>query len=145
MFHVKHCMNKQELDILYKLAYKSFKNNEVPVGSIVIYNGKIIGKGCNDRQKQNYVCGHAEINAINEAEHYMNDWRLNDCILISTLMPCEMCKSVIKESRISKVYYIIDQSNHEQEIPENYEYSDVSDDYYNKLLDLLNQFFKNLR
>ena len=96
------------IDDLYELVIKSNELNEIPVGAIVIHNNKIIGRGYNDRQNSCFVCGHAEINAIKEAEQYINDWRLNNCILISTLYPCELCQKVIEEARIDNVYYIFD-------------------------------------
>lgn len=136
MFHVK-----QYDDILYKLALKSYKKDEIPVGSIVIYKDKIIGKGYNNRQSKNNVCGHAEINAILNAEKKIKDWRLNDCIIISTLKPCNMCYEIIKESRINKIYYILDQKN--------INYNDnsvkkinIDDNKYKKLINL---FFESKR
>ena len=57
-------ITEEDFKILYKLALKSFKNGEIPVGSIVKYDNKIIGTGFNTKQKQHDVCGHAEINAI---------------------------------------------------------------------------------
>lgn len=131
------------LDELLELVKKSYDLNEVPVGAIVIYNDKIIGKGFNNRQSTANVCGHAEINAIIEAEKYINDWRLNNCILISTLHPCKMCQQIIEESRIDKVYYLI-----EQKEVENPKYKQI---YFpgNKLFTDINNiflsFFKNIR
>ena len=130
-------------ELLYKLVLKSYKNNEIPVGSIVIYNNKIIGKGYNTRQKTNYVCGHAEVNAIKDAEKYINDWRLDNCILISTLKPCNMCSSIIKESRIDRIYYLFDQDKVLNE--DNYNKIDYNDKYTELIEDLFSDFFKNIR
>ena len=132
------------LEILYKLAYKSYKKDEIPVGSIVVYKGKIIGKGFNNRQKSHFVCGHAEINAIKQAEKFLGDWRLNDCELYSTLKPCNMCNEVIRSSRINKVYYLIDQdkSYYKTDI---YKKIAVNNDIFQKITDLMSNFFKNLR
>ena len=106
---MKQTNNFEEyIDILYELVLKSSELDEIPVGAIVINNSKIIGKGFNNRQSSCDVCGHAEINAIKDAEKQLKDWRLNECILISTLYPCDLCQSVIKESRIKDVYYIFD-------------------------------------
>ena len=132
------------MDILYNLAYKSYKNKEVPVGSIVVYKNKIIGKGYNNRQKSHFVCGHAEINAIKQAEKKLCDWRLNDCILISTLKPCDMCYEVIKTSRIEKVYYLIDQDNLNYN-DEKFEKISLNDAKIEEFNSLLSTFFKNLR
>ncbi len=129
-------------ELLYKLVLKSYKNNEIPVGSLVIYNDKVIGKGYNTRQKSHFVCGHAEINAIKQAEKYLNDWRLDNCIIISTLKPCNMCSSIIKESRLDKVYYILDQDG-----VNDYNYIKInSNNHYIELINnLLNEFFKKMR
>ena len=130
------------MKILYKLVLKSYKKNEIPVGSIVILGEKVIGKGYNTRQSRHDVCGHAEINAIKQASNYIKDWRLDDCILISTLKPCNMCTSVIKESRIKKVYYFYDQPN-----SFNNDYIKICSNskYYEQIDLLFNDFFKKMR
>jgi len=128
---------------LLKLVKKSYKMNEIPVGALVIYNNKIIGKGFNNRQTTFNVCGHAEINAIKEAEKRIKDWRLNECILITTLKPCKMCNEVINSSRISKVYYIFDQNN----IKYDNKFIKINYNDYNieQIKVLFNNFFKELR
>ena len=131
-------------EILYKLVHKSYKKKEIPVGAIIVYNNKIIGKGYNNRQSKHNVLGHAEINAINQASKYIKDWRLNNCILITTLKPCSMCSEVIKTSRISKVYYLIDQNNVNYDCS-NYFQINIDDNYFKKIDELFNNFFKNLR
>ena|SRR5574344_1861314 len=113
MFHVKH-MN-QIIKKLYQLALKSYRHQEMPVGAIVLYKDKIVGVGCNNRQKKHNVCGHAEINAIIQAEKKLKDWRLNECVLISNLEPCRMCTKVIMEARIKQVFYIIPSNNTKHE------------------------------
>lgn len=130
------------MPLLYKLVLKSYKNGEIPVGSIVIYNDKVIGKGYNTRQSSYNVCGHAEINAIKQAEKSLKDWRLDNCILVSTLKPCNMCSSVINESRIDKVYYLFDQDGI---INNNFIKIDSNSEYKNKINELFNDFFKKMR
>lgn len=142
MFHVKHIDDKYN-KILYKLAYKSFKNKEIPVGAIIIYNNKIIGKGYNNRQCTNDVCGHAEIMAIKKAEKSIGDWRLNDCILISTLKPCKMCTEIIRESRIKYVYYYVDQNDSNNE--KKFKKINDCEEFVNKYMKIFNNFFKSLR
>ena len=132
------------LKLLYKLTLKSNKLNEIPVGAIVIFNNKIIGQGFNDRQKTHNVCGHAEINAIKQAEKFIKDWRLNDCILISTLKPCNMCTEVINAARIRTVYYLIDQETLNNDY-ENYKKLDYNSEYITKIKDIFNESFKKLR
>ena len=134
----------EKLKVLYKLTLKASKLDEIAVGAIVILNDKVIGKGFNNRQKTHNVCGHAEINAIKQAEKYVKDWRLNDCVLISTLKPCNMCAEVINTSRIKEVYYLIDQdvSNNNQT---NYQQLQLNNTYINKITKLFNESFKKLR
>ena len=94
----------KELD---KLIKKALKRDESPVAALIVYNGKIISKGYNRRNKSNMTTDHAEIIAINTANKKMHSWRLNKCTLYVTLEPCEMCKSVIAESRIENVYFFL--------------------------------------
>ena len=128
-----------------KLAKKSLKNSDVPIGAIIVKNGIIIGKGYNTREKLENILGHAEINAINMASKKLNNWNLSGCELYVTLKPCNMCMEVIKQSRISKVYYLVDKlpskREFEQTIIEKYNNNDMNDEY----LELLQSFFKNLR
>ena len=90
-----------------KEAKKAFKKNEVPVGAVIVRNGKILAKSHNDRQKKHKVTGHAEINAILRAENKIKDWRLDDCEMFVTLAPCKMCSAIIKEVRIKNTYYLL--------------------------------------
>ena len=128
---------------LYKLVLKSYKLNEIPVGALVLHNNKVIGKGYNNRQTSYNVCGHAEINSIMSAEKKIKDWRLNDCVLICTLKPCDMCGEIIKTSRIDKVYYIIEQDDVNNY--NNYIKLNDENEYINKIHYLFKESFKKLR
>ena len=99
-------MNKY-IDKLFELADKAEKIKDIPVGAIVVKNNEIIGEGYNNRVLTNDPTGHAEINAIKNACDYIGDWRLSGCDLYVTLEPCDMCLSVIKESRIDNVYFLL--------------------------------------
>lgn len=96
------------LKIALKEALIAFNKNEVPVGAVIVKNGKILAKAHNKKEKQNDVLSHAEILAIKKASKKIGDWRLKDCVMYVTLKPCSMCLSVIKQSRISKVFYILE-------------------------------------
>lgn len=89
----------------YKQAYKAFKNNEIPVGCIIIRDNKIIAKSYNKREKNNKTIGHAEIIAIIKANKKLKNWRLENCIMYVTMEPCMMCCGAIEQSRIKKVVY----------------------------------------
>ena len=97
-------MKKEFIDKIYDLALESYKIDEIPVGAIIVRNGKIIAEGINNREKDNSVIGHAEINAIEKACQVVGDWRLDDCEMYVTLEPCPMCASAIQQSRIKKIY-----------------------------------------
>lgn len=88
-----------------KKAKKAFKINEIPVGCIITCDNKIISRGYNQRNKKNNVLYHAEIIAINRACKKLNDWRLENCILYSTLEPCAMCAGAILQARIEKIVF----------------------------------------
>lgn len=105
-------MNKKHIKQIIKLAEKSLISEDFPVGAIVVKDDKIIGKGYNKRNETNITYDHAEVLAIKSANKKLKSWRLNDCDMYVTLEPCEMCKKIIIESRINKVYYLI--SKHEE-------------------------------
>ena len=101
-------INDNILKIIKAGAEEAFNNNEIPVSCVIVdQQGNIISKGINDRQSTNNLLGHAEINAIVEAERKLGDWRLDGYNMIVSLEPCEMCSSVIRESRLDKVFYIV--------------------------------------
>ena len=84
-------------------AMKAAKINEVPIGCVIVYDGKIIGRGYNRRNTDKTTLGHAEITAIKKASRYMQDWRLEGCTLYVTLEPCQMCAGAIIQARIPRV------------------------------------------
>ena len=84
-------------------AKKAYKLNEVPIGCVIVYEGKVIGRGYNRRNTDKTSLGHAEITAIKKASRYMNDWRLENCTLYVTLEPCQMCAGAIVQARIPRV------------------------------------------
>ena len=93
------------MNLAYKEALKAYNKKEIPVGVVIVKDNKVISKAYNLRDSKNIVTKHAEIIAIEKANKKINNWRLLDCVLYTTLEPCEMCDSVIKESKIKKVIY----------------------------------------
>lgn len=89
----------------YKEACKAYKNDEVPVGAVIVKDNKIIARACNKKELVNDPCGHAEILCIKKASKKINDWYLKDCEMYVTLEPCVMCVGAIINARISKVYF----------------------------------------
>lgn len=100
-------MDNKFFDIAFNEAYKSFHNNEIPVGAVIVKNGKVISTAHNNKEKSKCVLDHAELIAIREASKILNNWRLIDCDIYVTLEPCEMCASAIKQSRIKNIYSAI--------------------------------------
>jgi tRNA(adenine34) deaminase len=88
-----------------ELAFLAKENNEVPVGAVVVLNGKIIGEGRNKTIENIDPSSHAEIVAIKQACKFLGNYRLVDCELYSSLEPCIMCCGAIIHARIKKVYF----------------------------------------
>ena len=86
-----------------KLAKKAADNGDVPIGCIIVYDGKVIGRGYNRRNKDKQSLAHAEIMAIKKASKYIGDWRLEECTMYVTLEPCQMCAGAIVQARIPRV------------------------------------------
>ncbi|NMB26615.1 MAG: tRNA adenosine(34) deaminase TadA [Tissierellia bacterium] len=84
-------------------AYKAFSTYEVPIGAVIVHNGKVIGKGYNKRETLKDPLAHAELIAIKEASNYLGGWRLIDCTMYVTLEPCAMCAGAIMNSRIERL------------------------------------------
>jgi tRNA(adenine34) deaminase len=83
----------------------AFAVDEVPVGAIVVYQNKIIGRGFNQRENNHRITGHAEIIAMEEASQLLKSWRLTNCTLYVTLEPCLMCTGALIQSRIERIVY----------------------------------------
>lgn len=98
-------MNMQEkyMKEALKQAKKAYKLGEVPIGCVIVFKDKIIGRGYNRRNTDKNTLSHAEITAINRASKVIGDWRLEDCTLYVTLEPCQMCSGAIVQARISEV------------------------------------------
>lgn len=84
-------------------AKKAAALGEVPIGCVIVYQDKIIGRGYNRRNTDKNTLAHAEITAINKASKVIGDWRLEDCTLYVTLEPCQMCAGAIVQARIPQV------------------------------------------
>lgn len=89
----------------YKEALKALSKDEVPVGAIIVKDGKIITRAHNSKQNCNLSIGHAEILAIMKANKKLHSWHLDDCIMYVTLEPCAMCAGALIQSRIKKIVY----------------------------------------
>ena len=84
-------------------ARKAYALGEVPIGCVIVYQDRIIGRGYNRRNTDKSTLAHAEITAIRKASKEMGDWRLEECTLYVTLEPCQMCSGAIVQARIPRV------------------------------------------
>ena len=86
-------------------AQKAFDEGEVPIGAVVVKEGRIIGRGYNRIEATNDATAHAEVLAIGAASNALEDWRLNECTLFVTLEPCIMCLGASLQSRVDRIVY----------------------------------------
>ena len=84
-------------------AKKAYRLGEVPIGCVIVYEGKVIGRGYNRRNTDKNTLCHAEITAIRRASKVIGDWRLEGCTMYVTLEPCQMCAGACVQSRIDRV------------------------------------------
>ena len=96
---------KNWMEEALNMAKRAYKKNEVPIGAVVVKDGKIISKAYNQREKKQNAIKHAEIIAIDKACKKLKSWRLDGCTLFVTLEPCPMCSGAICNARIDKVVY----------------------------------------
>lgn len=138
-------MDTEIFNILMENTNKSLENNDVPVGAVIVKDGKFLAFGYNTREKDQNVLGHAEINAILEAQKILNNWNLSGCDLYVTLVPCSMCLEIIKQSRIDNIYYLLDKPASKKEFYKTKMQKINDASYENKYADILSDFFKKLR
>lgn len=94
-------------------AKKAYKIGEIPIGCVIVRNEKIISKTHNLKEKKHSALCHAEILGIKKVSSKLKKWRLNDCEMYVTMQPCPMCASAIKQSRIRKIYYGVENPNND--------------------------------
>lgn len=114
LFHVKHIrknvnqLNKEYMKIAVEESNQAALEGEIPVGAVIVKDNIIIAKSHNMKEQLKCCTKHAEILAIESANSLLNDWRLNDCEMYVTMEPCIMCCGALIQSRISKIYYLVD-------------------------------------
>lgn len=133
------------MENLIEIACKSLSSGDVPVGAVIKKDENIIAISYNTREREQNVLGHAEINAIFEAQKKLNNWNLNGCELYVTLKPCSMCLEVIKQARIDKVYYLLDKPSFKHEYNKTTLEKINNNDEEKKYVEILNEFFKKIR
>ena len=135
------------MNMAYEEAMKSYKLNEIPVGCVIVKDSVVISKAHNSKEKFKNSIMHAELLAVDKACRFINDWRLDDCELYTTLAPCMMCMGAIVESRIKTVYYGTNNKNEQMyDIDKlksrNFNIINLNDERCSKIL---SDFFKNRR
>lgn len=98
-------MENEFMQAALDCAAKALKKGEVPIGAVVVSNGKIISLGYNKRTKKQIATAHAEIEAIEKACKKLKSWRIPECEIYVTLEPCPMCMGAMLNARIKKVYF----------------------------------------
>lgn len=86
-------------------ARRAHAKDEVPVGAVIVLDGKILARGHNVREEKQSVLGHAELEAIARATKKTGSWRLEDCDVYVTLEPCAMCAAALQQARVRRVFY----------------------------------------
>ncbi|WP_057832092.1 tRNA adenosine(34) deaminase TadA [Colwellia sp. TT2012] len=107
---LNQAVQQRQLDLsfmqrAFELAQQAEQHDEIPVGAVVVYQGKIIAEGFNQSIMLNDPSSHAEMNAIRQAGTFLNNYRLLDCTLYVTLEPCPMCAGLLVHSRIKRLVY----------------------------------------
>jgi len=100
-------MNRHEeyMKIALSLAQEARKNGEIPVGVIIVVNGEIVAKACNEKEIRGDATAHAEILALQRAAKQVGHWRLSDATMYVTLEPCSMCAGAMVQARLGKLVY----------------------------------------
>jgi len=137
-------MEDKYIDILLKLSQKAYKKNEIPVSCIIVSNNKIIAKAYNKKNLLNNALFHAEIICLQKAYKKLKRWNLSDCIMYVSLEPCDMCKLLIEESRINRVYYILNKGSKTNKYNKT-QYERMYVCGVSQFSELMNSFFKKIR
>lgn len=98
-------MDKKFMKAALRCAEKALEEGEVPIGAVVVCDGKVISRGHNRRTKKQIATAHAEIEAIEKACRKLKSWRIPECEIYVTLEPCPMCMGAMLNARIKKVYF----------------------------------------
>lgn len=137
-----------------KEARKAYQEDEVPIGAVIVKDGKIIARGHNNREKSQNAIKHGEIIAIEKACKKLKSWRLDNLELYVTLEPCPMCAGAIANARIAKVVYGCKETSSQDELCEkiltslrlNHKVEIVYDDRHSEeIAALLGNFFTSKR
>lgn len=99
----KYTEDEKYMHEAIRLAKRAEENGDVPIGCVIVYEGRVIGRGYNRRNKDKSTLAHAELLAMKKAGKVIGDWRLEGCRMYVTLEPCQMCAGAIVQARIPEV------------------------------------------
>lgn len=141
------------MKLALKEAEKAYSEGEVPIGAVLVLDGKVISKGRNKREKTQNALHHAEVIAIDKACRKLKSWRLDGAVMYVTLEPCPMCAGAIANARIKKVIYAAKDASNNSEIIEkifsstrlNHKVEYIQGDYADECSKLLSSFFARSR
>ena len=137
-----------------KEAKKAYGKLEVPIGAVIVKNGKIIARGHNQKEEKADTTMHAEIIAIKKASKKIGAWRLNGCEMYVTLEPCPMCAGAIINARLDKIYIgTMEKKNGAcgsvtnvlEEYKQNYKVQKEEGIHQKECEEIIKNFFKELR
>ena len=143
------------MNLAYQEALKALDEGEVPVGTVIVRNDSVVGRGHNRIEALRDATAHAEIIAMSAATAAMESWRLHECALYVTLEPCLMCLGAILQSRVATLVYGASDSRYGAVAT--YDYSDLAEKSYRRYptvvpgimeqecRDLIQSFFKKIR
>lgn len=100
---IQKSLDEKYMKQAVKQAKKAEANKDVPIGCVIVHDGKVIARGYNRRNMDKTTLAHAEILAIKKASKVLGDWRLEECTMYVTLEPCQMCAGAIVQARIPRV------------------------------------------
>ena len=132
------------IDETIEEAKKSLLTEDVPIGALIVLNDEIISYGYNTREKDHSILGHAEINAIEQATKKLKRWNLSDCELYVSLEPCSMCKEIIKQTKLKKVYYLLSKPAFKKEY-DKIQFIKLESSSEQTYASVLSEFFKKKR
>jgi tRNA(adenine34) deaminase len=98
-------IDRRFMQAALELARRALDSEDVPVGAVVVHEGRIIGRGYNQREKLHDPTAHAEMLAVTAAAEYLGQWRLDACTLYVTLEPCTMCAGALILARLARLVY----------------------------------------
>lgn len=137
-----------------KEAKKAYQKREIPVGAVIVKDGKVIARSYNQKEKKKDTTMHAEMIAIKKASKKLRGWRLNDCEMYVTLEPCPMCAGAIVNARLKKIYIgTMDEKNGAcgsidnilKDYTQNYKVEEENGILKTECEHILKEFFKHLR